>query len=147
MTAPTKISVTWREDGTATVLGRLVSRSGSGSATGVAGEGNFVQQADLSSITCAVFDLSGGTPDTSIATPTITVSTDVLDTVVTTTVIWTADGTGSAAVTGYNFLVDLAASNFPKGGHVYSVEFTITATGGGVSKAVYEGPARAVRGS
>lgn len=128
-----------------TVQARLVSRIGTGLATGVPGEGKFVKQADLSGITCKVFDLSGKTPETAITTPAVSLSTHVLDTVVTSTESWLGDGRTSAAVTGYNFLIDMAAVNFPTGGHVYSVEFTITASGGDVSKSKFEGPARSVR--
>lgn len=133
--------VEWSEDGDATALGRITARNGSGAATGVDGEGNWLQQADVSTITCKVFDLNSATPDTPIATPTVTVSTSVLDTPATTNVIWTKDSTG------YNFLHDLAASNFPTGEHWYRVEYTVTLSGGAVFHGVYEGPARSIRSS
>lgn len=135
------IQVTWNEDGSATVLGRVTARDGSGTATGVRGEGNWLQQADLSSITCSVFDLSSETPDTAIATPTITISSVIVDSPVSTTVLWTED------TTGYNFIVDLAASNFPTGNNVYRVEFKFTTTGSAVFWGIYEGRAVPVRTS
>lgn len=134
-------AVTWREDGSATVLGRLTARNGTGAATGVAGEGNWLKQADVSTITCAVYDLDSATPSTAISTPTVTVSSAVLDTPVTTTVLWTVD------TTGYNFIHDLAATAFPTGSRRYSVEYKVTLTGGAVLWGVYEGQARPVRTS
>lgn len=130
--------VNWNEDGDATALGRITARNGSGAATGVDGEGNWLQQADVSTITCKVFDLNSATPETAITTPTVTVSSAVLDIPVTTNVIWTKD------TTGYNFLHDLAASNFPTGGHWYRVEYTVTLSGGAVFHGVYEGQARSI---
>ena len=56
---PTVFKVQWHEDGSATVLGRITARNGSGSATGIAGEGNWLEQADISTITCAVYDRAG----------------------------------------------------------------------------------------
>ena len=135
MAAPDTIDVTWNEDGSATILGRVTSRSGSGAATGVDGEGNWVQQSDLSSIPCAVFDVSNA--NTSIATPSVTISSVILDTPVTTNVIWTIDSTG------YNFIVDLAAASFPIGGHIYAVEYYFTATGGENWPSRYQGEAKA----
>ena len=139
MSATEVIQVTWMEDSTNTVLGRVVARDGTGSATGVNGEGNWIKKADLSSITCSVFDLSSAAPTTAITTPTVTISTDILDTPVTSNVIWTEDKTG------YNFLIDLAAANFPTGEHVYSVRFTFTTTGGDTFNKAYEGLAEPTR--
>ena len=134
-------AVVWDEDATATVLGRITAREGTGDATGIAGEGNFLKQADISTITCAVFDLSGSDPNTAIATPTVTIATDVLDAPVTTDVLWTQDATG------YNFIHDLASGNFPTGGSRYSVEYTVTLTGGTVFHGEYSGLARPIRTS
>lgn len=131
-------NVMWDEDGDATVLGRITARNGTGAATGVDGEGNWLKIADVSTITCKVFDLRSATPSTPITTPTVTVATAVLDTPVTTNVLWTKDSTG------YNFLHDLAASNFPTGEHWYRVEYKVTLSGGAVFFGVYEGPARSI---
>jgi hypothetical protein len=133
--------VEWNEDGDCTVLARVVARNGSGAATGVDGEGNWIEVADLTSITCKVFDLSSSTPDTPITTPTVTIADAIKDPPVTSATLWTEDDTG------YNFLHDLAASNFPTGDHRYLVEYTFTLTGGGVFHLVLDGVARSVRGS
>lgn len=133
--------VEWSEDADATVLGRLTARNGSGSATGIDGEGNWLQQADISSITCNIFDLDSSTPDTATATPTVTVSSVILDTPVTTNVVWTKD------TTGYNFIHDLSNSYFPTGDRRYRVEYKVTLTGGAVFWGIYEGTARPVRTS
>lgn len=133
-------AVEWSEDGDATVLGRLTARNGSGSATGVDGEGNWIQQADVSTITCKVFDIEDD--DTEITpAPTVTVSSAILDTPVTTNVIWTEDDVG------YNFVHDLAASYFPVGGRRYRVEYTVTLSGGAVFHGIYEGVARPIKTS
>jgi len=130
--------VQWNEDADATVLARITARTGSGAATGVAGEGNWLEQADISSITCKVFDRSSDTPGTEIATPTVTVSTSVVDTPVTATTLWTKDSTG------YNFIHDVAASNFPTGNHTYRIEYTVTLVGGAVFHGNLEGVAKSV---
>lgn|SRR3990167_4032548 len=132
--------VEWNEDGSATVLGRLTARNGTGTATGVDGEGNFIEQADVSTITCKVFDLDGD-PDTATSTPTVTISDAILDTPVTTNVIWTKDAYG------YNFIHDLDSTLFPTGDHRYEVEYKITLTGGAIFHGTFIGPARPVRGS
>ena len=114
--------VQWSEDGDATVLGRITSRAGSGAATGIDGEGNWLEQADVASITCSVFDLDSDTP--------VTVNT-----------LWTVD------TTGYNFIHDLAATNFPTGSNRYSVEYAVSMTNGGKFHAIFEGIARPIRSS
>lgn len=134
-------SVEWTEDGDCTVLARVTARSAAGAATGVSGEGNWLEAADISSITCKVFDLSGDTPDTPIATPSVTVATAIQDPPVTATTLWTQDSTG------YNFLHDLAASNFPLGDHRYLVEYKFTLADGKVFHLVLDGVAKPVRGS
>lgn len=137
----TEFEVDWNEDSHATVLARITARDGTGAATSIDGEGNFLKQADISSITCKVFDLDGDTPDTAIFTPTVTISSAVLDTPVTTNVIWTKD------VTGYNFQHDLANTNFPIGGRRYRVEYAVTLTGGTVFHAAFTGIAKPIRTS
>lgn len=134
-------NVQWVEDGTATVLGRLTARNGSGSATGIDGEGNWLQQADISTITCKIFDLDSDTPGTATETPTVTISSVILDTPITTNVIWTKD------TTGYNFIHDLSATYFPTGERRYRAEYEVTLTGGAVFHGVYVGTARPIRGS
>lgn len=132
-------AVTWHEDGSCTALARVTARDGTGAATGVSGEGKWVKQADLTSITCAVYDRSSTTPDTAIASPTVTISSAIQDTPVTDGVIWDVDGTG------YNFLHDLAHTNFPSGGHRYLIEYIFTPTSGNKYPALsFDGVARPI---
>lgn len=136
-----EFQIEWAEDGSADVLARITARDATGEATGVAGEGRWLKVADISTITCKVFNIDSSTPDTAIATPTVDKTTDVLDTPVTTDEIWTKDSVG------YNFLHSLAASNFPEGSKVFSVEYEVTLTGGGKFHGVFSGPARPIRTS
>jgi hypothetical protein len=136
-----EFQVTWNEDGGATVLGRITARDGSGAATGISGEGNWLEPADVATITCKVFDLDSATPNTAFATPTVTVVTSVVDPPVTSTAIWTLDSTG------YNFIHDLAASNFPTGKHRIRVEYEVTLTGGGKFHGAFTGRVKPIRGS
>lgn len=133
--------VEFREDGTALCLARVTADDATGSATGISGEGYWIKQADLYSITCAVYDESSSTPDTAIATPTITISSVIIDTPVTDGILWTVDRTG------YNFKCRMAASSFPNGNHKYRIEFKFTTTGSYVFWVNYTGTAKAVRTS
>lgn len=136
------IKVKWREDGSATVLARMTARDATGNWTAVAGEGNWLKQADLSAITCAVFDLDHSTaPLTPVATPTVTISSAVQDTPVTDQKIWDLDEIG------YNFVFDLAHTVFSTGGHRYRAEFLFVTTGGTRGWAVFEGAAEEVKTS
>ena len=133
--------VNWKEDSDATVLGRITARNGTGSATGVRGEGNWLKQADVGSITWKMFDLNSDTPDTEISSGTLTVLDVVIDTPVSVNTIWTKDSVG------YNFIHDLAASNFPTGNHIYRLEYTVILTGGAKFHGVYEGLVSPIRSS
>lgn len=133
--------VEWNEDGTATVLARVTARNGSGAATGVSGEGNWVEQADISTITYKLFNLDGDTPSTAIESGSLTVSDIIIDTPVTSTAIWTKDDVG------YNFLHDISNSFFPTPNARYRMEYEITLTGGAVFHGVFEGTTRAIVGS
>jgi len=124
--------VSFNEDSDATILGRITARNGSGSATGKDGEGNWLQQADITSITYKYFVLDA--PTTVAGTGTLTVSSVVLDTPVTVNTIWTKDSIG------YNFIYDIAAATFADGGTVVRIEFTVTLSGGEVFHGNYEGP-------
>lgn len=132
------IQVKWREDGSATCLGRLTAEDGTGEWTGVNGEGNWLKVADISTITCAVFDMDSSTPTVASATPTVTVATAVQDTPVTDGKIWDVDDVG------YNFKHTLAASVFPTGGHRVRCEYKVTTTGSTVGWAVFEGAVEGV---
>ncbi len=140
MTALDKIKVTWQEDGSATALARVCARDATGAATGVSGEGNWVKQADMSPTTCKIFDRSSATPDAVVSSPVIAAGA-ILNTPVADGLIWDVDPVG------YNFLVDLAGTNFPIGGHKYLVEFYFTTTGGSTWCIPYEGVASPVVGS
>lgn len=136
--------IEWNEDGSATVLGRLTARDGTGAATGRKGEGRFLKRADILTINRKVFDLDGGSPDSptnGVSGEDIDIAAVILDTPVTSTEIWTKDSYG------YNLIDDLGPTLFPEGGHHYSVEYRVQTTGGFVFHAAYTGPARAVRGS
>ncbi len=141
MTTLDKITIAWQEDGSATALARVCARDATGAWTGVPGEGNWIKQADLASITAKVFDRNGTTPDTPITTPTVTISSAIQDTPVTDKKIWDLDDTG------YNFLFDLAGTNFPTGSHKYLVELYFATTGGSTWCLAYEGIASPVVGS
>jgi len=133
--------VNWNEDGDATCLGRVTARDGTGAATGVDGEGNFIKQANVSSIERKIFDLDGTTPTVPVTTTNPTISNVILDTPVTTNVLWTKDSTG------YNFIDDVAGSNFPAGRSRYRIEYKFTLTGGAIFHGVYEGSAEPITGS
>ncbi len=133
--------VNWKEDSDATVLGRITARNGTGTVTGVRGEGNWLKQADVESITWKMFDLNSDTPDTEISSGTLTVSDVVLDTPVSANTIWTKDSVG------YNFIHDVAAANFLTGNHNYSLEYTVTLVGGAKFHGVYGGLASPIRSS
>jgi hypothetical protein len=110
------------EDGTATLLGRVTARDGTG--TSVTGEGKCLKQADLSSITAKVFDLHDGT---TTYTATLTISSVVFDSLQV-DAIWNL----AADSNGYNFLADLPTTAFPTGGRTYRAEAKFTTTGGTV---------------
>ena len=141
MSAVDRIQVVWQEDGSATVLARVCARDATGAATGISSEGNWIKRADLTSIACNVFDNTSATPDTAIATPSVTISSAIQDTPVTDGIIWSID------TTGYNFIFDMAATCFPTGGHEYQIEFPFVTTGGGKWTLVYIGPASPIRSS
>lgn len=133
------IDVTWNEDGSATILGRLTARGGSGAATGVEGEGNWLEQADISSITLKVFDVDSETPNTPVRTATLTIADVILDTPVTSNVIWTRD------TVGYNLIYDAPNTDFPTPNNRYDLEFTVVLQGGITFHGVYQGQTRSIR--
>ena len=147
MKALVPIKVNWPEDGTASVLGRVTSRNGSGAFTGKDGEGNFAQIAELDSITAKVLeqDEFGDFTETTPA-PIVTVATAILDTVKDTSsnVLWDLDELG------YNFIFDVDAIYFPTKGKIVRVEFKFTfnaANNNAVGWGLYEGPVGGVETS
>lgn len=144
MNRVTIIKTEFQEDSPSTQKARVVAEDATGAATGVDGEGYWVKQADLSTITCNVYDRNSTTPDTAILTPTVTISTAIQDTPVVSKIVWTGDGDG--AVVGWNFTHEVPGTAFPTGGHLYWVEYVFTPTAGAnyASRIRYEGIASAV---
>lgn len=128
-------AVNWKEDSSCEVLGRVTARNGTGSATGVDGEGKFLQQADVSSITAKIYNLTDDPDGESPVEQTLTVSQVILDTVDESGEVWTQDDIG------YNFRHSIANTVFTDGGDIYRVEYKFTLTGGAVFHEVFEGPA------
>ena len=146
MSTITKFSgVKWQEDGSATCWARVTAFDATGSATPYLGEGNYIKQADIDSVTCKVFDMSDPvSPRTPILEPIVTLSTAILD---------TPDTTGLIAIdedkrpVPHNFRFNMPATSFPTGDHKYLVEFYFTTTGGTKWTIPYDGIASPVVGS
>jgi hypothetical protein len=119
-----KIIAQFQEDGSAYVFARVAAYDGTGAATGIDGEGKWIKQADLASISCDVFNITPGyaTPTTAVASPTVTISSAIQDTPVTSRENWTIDDIG------WNFFFHLAPTNFATPGK-YVAEFYFTTTG------------------
>lgn len=129
-----KFRGTYRAGGQASHYARITAANGSGSATGVDGEGKYIQQADVSSITLTVIDKTS--KETVIDEQSLTVSQVLLDTPVSSTQVWTQGGS-------YNFKHDMPAGSFPDPNHVYWTRYTITLTGGlDPVFLIFEGPAK-----
>lgn len=147
MPAPTSGARNWdvqfREDGTAWIIGRLVSPDGSGDATGKPGEGYWCEQADVSSITYRVTDEED---DSETGTGTLVIADTILDTPRTPT--GTGDNNSDALwgldPYGYNLIATIPASCFPTGGQTYRVELKFTFQGGAIGWAVIRGEAIAI---
>lgn len=116
------------EDGTFSILARITSLDGTGEEL-APGEGALLKQADVSAITCKVYDLGASraaeagtaiTPD-----PTVTVSNVIFDTV--RTVGWSEDPYG------YNFRHDLAVDYVPNSDRWYLFEYKFTLLAGGTA--------------
>lgn len=141
------IKVHWPEDGSASVLGRVTARNGSGAFTGKAGEGNFAQIADIVTITAKVLEQDEFGAFTEITpAPIVTIAAAILDVPgdTTTNVLWTIDELG------YNFIFDLDAIYFPTKGKIIRVEFKFTfnaANNNAIGWGVYEGPVGGVETS
>ena len=136
-----EIKVHWNEDGDATVMGRITARNTNRNATGVDGEGYWIDDSDVTSVERNIFDLDGETPDTAVGTGTLTVSTVVVAPTGSDNILWTVDDIG------YNFIDDIPAANFPVGNRRYRIEYTFTLSGGAVFHASYEGQAKPIRSS
>ena len=126
----------WMEDGSAEVRARICTSTDNGT-TGIAGEGYPALQANLSTITYAVYDMAD--PTTATASGSVTIASAIYDTLQTNPV-WTD-------ATGYNFLHTIGPTAFPTGGHVYQAEYKITYSGGAVGWIKITGTAEAVQTS
>ncbi len=104
MPAPEIYKATAWEDGSIWLAARIRGNDGS-----------YITQSSLTAITCTVYD-----GETSVTTPTVTVSTAVNDTLQTNTndARWPASDT-----LGFNFSHVMVATDLPNGGKVYRVEF------------------------
>jgi hypothetical protein len=118
------IKATVFEDGGAIALARILGWDGSA-----------IEQSEVTSITCAVTNITTGSP-VSVITPSITVSDVIFDTLQT-TALWTKDSTG------FNFKHALPATAFPTGNNVYRVEYKFTPTAGAVFYVVFQVTAEA----
>jgi len=92
------------EDSGCCVLGRL---------TGFDGE--LIKQADLTSISCKIFDADANRLETADLTPAVA---DTVYDAAQTSAAWPYDD-------GYNFRHLLPATAFPTGGHKYRVEYLV----------------------
>lgn len=110
---------------------RIVSKVGTGtdiSSTPPGPEGKAIVQADVSTIACAVYDLSSSTPTVVVATPTISIAGSISNSL-TVDSIWSHEHEAIDA-TGRNFLHTVAGSVFAIANHVYRVCYTIVLTNG-----------------
>lgn len=121
------ISIGW-EDASLTVMARIQGNAGTN-----------ITQASLSSITCKVFDLDNA--NVVVATPAVTISSAVFDSLQTTDPRWTKD------TTGYNFRFTVTASSFPTGSRRYQIEFVFTPTSGDVFPLVVKHTTQELLGS
>ena len=91
--------------------------------------GSYLSQGVTDSITCKVFSLAD--TSTAVATPSITVSSVVFNSLQTSDDCWTKD------TTGYNFKVTLNDSIFVDGDLTYQVEFKFALSNGNDIYVVY----------
>lgn len=128
--------VVFDANGVAPVFARMACDEGTGVFTGIPGEGNWVKQSDLTSITYSVADITDPDNESVIATDVAVTVADVLsDTPSTDRRNWKVDQIG------YNFSHRLPASCFPTRGHRYRVSYTVTTTGGSARHLNLIGPA------
>lgn len=107
------------EDTPLTILARLCAKTATGSASPVPEEGNLLLQADVTSVTCKIYDEGG----TIVISTTPTTSDVVYDTLQTT-------GVWKNLARGGNFLYTIPATGFPSGLTEVTVEITLTLSSG-----------------
>ena len=117
------------EDTPYTVLARVCARQASGSASPVASEGVLVNQSDVDSISCKVYDASG-----TVIITTVPVVSDVIYIAIQTT------GVFNRMPNGGNFLYQIPATGFPSGDTTVTAEITFTLDGGELMRAVWSIP-------
>lgn len=124
----------YREGGAASHYARITAANGSGDATGIEGEGRYLEQADITSIELKVTDKATG--EVVVAATSLSVSAVVIDTPVTSTEVWTQGA-------GYNFKHDMPIGSFPDAGKTYRTQYKITLSGGSSDPLflIFEGPA------
>ena len=99
--------------------------------------GSYLTQASLTAITYAVFNASGNSPSTVVASGTLTISSVVYD-ALQTDARWTVDSLG------YNFLAVIPGTAFPLGGTLYRVEITFTDTSSQKFRVVFQPKTQAI---
>lgn len=115
------------EDTPYTILARLCARVASGAASPVETEGKLIQQADVTSVTCKVYDSTGAL----VISTTPTVSDVIYNTLQTSQVF------AKVSQGGGNFLYQIPATGFPTGATSVTVELTVTLTTGEPVRAVW----------
>lgn len=110
--ADTLIVTIWEDTG-CTIMARIYGNAGTA-----------ITQASLTAITCTVSKIGDGT---TVATPSVTISSVVYDTLQTSDPRWTRAGGDS---TGFNFLLALAQTNFPTGEEWYFVDIAFDPVSG-----------------
>lgn len=134
----TFVEVEFPEDEGFTIRGRITAEDGSGDGTGRSGEGNWLEQSDLTAITWenfAVTTVAGAEVFTSIDTGSFTVADVVLDTPVTTNTNWTVDQIGHNVVLRFPAI-------FPEGGITGRLEIRSVLTGDEPFTLILQGPVR-----
>lgn len=114
------------EDGPFNALNRVVSLDGTGEEV-KRGEGPVILQADVSSISCKVFELADGFADAGAEVtpaPSLTAADNIFDTLRTSG--WSQDDLG------YNFRHSVGATYLADPGAWRLIEYKITLTGGEV---------------
>lgn len=123
----------WPHKGSALVLGRLAAFNGSGEDTGEDGEGKWLQIADFDTIIRKIFDRDDDdTPDTPIATASLTPSDIILDIPINDSV-WSVDDIG------YNLKDLLPVNSFPEAERNYAVRYECVLSDGTEFYRTFEG--------
>lgn len=135
-----RFRATFYEDSSHILLGRLASPDATGDASPVSSEGNLVVQADVASITLAVYDTSGCAPETAVYSATLAAGDVIFDTLQT-------SGIWANLSYGGNLYVAVPATAFPTGGHNYLAEVRATLVGGATGWSQWSGPALPTPGS